>query len=219
MTVNHSTYPISVTGQGGGETAALIFGAGTSSSPATTATADKNFVGLWTQNTATSGDNRGIYNRFYLAGAGGGGESLRSFTTISDVTAGTAHGAHVSLSFASTGKVSGLGVAMRATLHIANQATQSGTMSAMMAEIYSDGATSDPAGSVLSFFRVVNGGNATGAADVDTDAYLLHFDGLTAGAGKTIGALGNEPTWTSKTRLIKCKIEGVGDTYIVAIDL
>ena len=84
---------IQLDGQGGGTSPALVFGVGLSSDPATTATANKNFLEFRTQSTATSGDSRGIYNRLYLAGAGVSGESLRSFTTVSDVAAATAHGA------------------------------------------------------------------------------------------------------------------------------
>lgn len=167
--------------------ASLLLGAGTSTNKMTTADASKNFMEFRLENTATSGDNRGMYLREYLAGAGGGGEALRAFTTISDVAAGTAHGAHISLNFADTGTVTGLGVAMRATLHIANQATQAGTLAAIQAEIWSDGATSDPAGSNLSCIRVVNGG-AAGTADVDTDAYLFNLAGWTAGSGKMVYA-------------------------------
>jgi hypothetical protein len=145
--------------------------------------ADTKFWQMYLENAATSGDNRGLYLRLFLSGAGGGGEAARIFTTVKDVAAGTAHGAHISLNFNDTGTVTGLGVAMRATLHIADQATQSGTMAAIQAEIWSDGTTSDPSGSVLSFIRVVNGGD-TGKSDVDDDAFLFHLDGFTAGAAK-----------------------------------
>lgn len=161
---------------------ALVMGLGTSTARAQANAANRNFLNFYLENYATSGDNRGMYLRMYHSGAGGGGEAARIFTTVNNVAAGTAHGAHVSLSFGTSGTVTGLGVAMRGTLHIANQATQAGTLSAIQAEVYSDGSTSDPAGSLLSFFRVVNGGDTTGAADVDDDAFLFNFDGFTAGA-------------------------------------
>ena len=47
-------------------TAALVLAIGASGTRATTATANKNFVEFRVENTATSGDNRGIYNRLYL---------------------------------------------------------------------------------------------------------------------------------------------------------
>lgn len=175
-------------GQGGADSSGLLLGAGTAASPATTATADTKFIEWRLQNTATSGDNRGVYLRFYLAGAGGGGESLRAFTTISDVAAGTAHGAHISLNFADTGSVTGLGVASRATLHIPDDASWApGTIAAIQAEIWSDGDDSDTDGATeVSFLRFVNGGNANGIADVDDDAFLFAFSGGAIGAGNLV---------------------------------
>ena len=167
------------------DNASLLLGAGTSTNKFTTASADKKFMEFRLENSATSGDNRGMYLRFYLAGAGGGGEALRAFTTISDVAAGTAHGAHISLNFSTSGTVTGQGIAGRFTLHIPSTAlTSNVTMSAVQAEIWSDAATSDPGGStLLSCFRAVNGGNATGMADVDDDCYLLDLQGWTAASG------------------------------------
>lgn len=159
-------------------------------------TADKIFMNWRVTSTATSGDARAEYLRLYIAGAGGGGEALRAFTTISDVAAANAHGAHISLNFASTGTVTGQGIASRNTLHIPDVAlTSNVTMSAVQAEIWSDGSTSDPGGStLLSFFRAVNGGNSTGKADVDDDAVLFELNGFTAGAAKTFST-GTTAAW------------------------
>jgi len=142
----------------------LCISGGTSAAPVKSATADTNFIDLRFSNTATSGDNRGIYNRLYLSGAGGGGESLRSFTSVNDVAAGTAHGAHISLGFQSSGTVTGLGVGMRGTLHVPDNATFGGTVAALQAEIYHDGAASTLASATHSNLRLVNDGNATGKA-------------------------------------------------------
>jgi len=49
---------------------------GTATSRIQSSVPNARMLELNTENTATSGDNRGIYNRFYLSGAGGGGESL-----------------------------------------------------------------------------------------------------------------------------------------------
>jgi hypothetical protein len=144
-------------------TAQLIAG-GTAAAPVISETADTNFIEFRLKNTATSGDNRGIYNRLYLSGAGGGGESLRSFTSIKDVAAGTAHGAHISLNFEATGSVTGLGVGMRGTLHVPDNATFGGTVAAVQAEIFHDGAASTVAGCRHSNIRLVNGGNSSGVA-------------------------------------------------------
>lgn len=194
---------IQLDGATGGATAALVFGAGTSASPATTATADKNFLDFRTQSTATSGDARGIYNRLYLAGAGVSGESLRSFTTVNNVTAATAHGAHISLSFGATGTITGQGIATRSTLHLKDEALASNvTMAALQAEIYSDGANSDPGGSTkLSYLRCVNDGHANGIADVDDDASLIEIIGHTIGAGNMVVAEVDETKFSHKIRI------------------
>jgi len=160
---------------------------GTSSAYNTNDDANTKFVELYNDCGATSGDNRGIYNRFYLTGTGGGGESLRSYTEISGVVAGTAHGAHLSLGMGESttgGAVTGLGVATRSTLGLPDVALASGgTYSALMSEIYSFGSSSD-AGAVteLSFLRVVNGGDSSGKGTVDDDAFFLVLDGFASGS-------------------------------------
>ncbi len=146
-------------------TSAILMAAGASSTRATTATANKNFFEFRVENTATSGDNRGIYNRLYLGGAAGGGESLRSFTTVDDVAASTAHGAHISLNFGTTGSITGQGIAMRGTLHIPNSALTAGTYAAVQAELWADGSSSDISGTTAhAVWRTVVGGDATGGA-------------------------------------------------------
>lgn len=165
---------------------------GSSSSFVTTTTAGKKFLQYYIENTASSGDNRGMYLRLKLSG-GGGGESLRVFTNV-EANAGTCHGSHVSLNFVATAggsECSGLGVASRNTLHIPNVASwaPTGTYAAGMFEIYSDGSNSDPAGMTeLSVLRLCNSGDATGAADVDDDACIFSIQGFTA-AGDTTSAI------------------------------
>jgi hypothetical protein len=103
----------------GAATAALIAGGGTSATPCTTATADKNFLGFWTQSTATTGDSRTLYLRHYL-GAAGSGEALRVFATATAAnvaTGGTANGAHISFSLSgASASISGQAYAARLTL-------------------------------------------------------------------------------------------------------
>ena len=158
---------------------------GSSSSKVINDTPDNKFITLWLDCGATSGDNRGIYNRFFLTGAGGGGESLRSYTEISGVAASTAHGAHLSLGMGESttgGAVTGLGVAVRATLGFPNVAMAAGgTYAALMSEIYSfgDGSADPSAVTELSFFRAVNGGDATGMDLVENKAYFAVLDGFT----------------------------------------
>jgi len=99
----------------------IQFGSGTSTTPATTATADQNFLGFWVQSTATSGDCRGLYMRLYL-GAAGSGEAVRAYTTAAAAnvaTGGTANGLHASLSMAASASISGQAFGARITFDAA----------------------------------------------------------------------------------------------------
>jgi len=178
--------------------------AGTSSVPITTSAANIKFLQYYLETTATSGDNRAMYLRLYLSGAGAGGEAARIFTTINDVACGTAHGAHISLNFADSGELSGLGVASRNTLHIPDDAGWTGgNLSPLMAEIYSDGAASDPDGVTnLSYIQITNSGNANGIADVDDDVNLLSIQGHTVASGNMIVADDDETKFSHKARIV-----------------
>jgi hypothetical protein len=144
---------------------ALYCGACNATTRAKTILPDKHMIDFRWENSAATGDNRGIYNRLYLTGAGtGGGESLRTFTTIENVTLGTAHGAHISLNFAASGQVTGLGVGMRGTCHVPDNASFGGTVAAVQAEFYHDGGASTLAGCTHANLRLVNDGNSTGKA-------------------------------------------------------
>jgi len=190
-----------------------VIKAGTSVAPVTEDTADMKFISLYFDNGATSGDNRGIYNRLYLTGAGGGGESLRTFTTISDVAAGTAHGIHASLSFGSTGSITGLGVAARNTLHVPDAALSGGTYAALQPEIWSDGSSSDISGATeYSFIRVSNGGDATGVANVDDNAFLLALTGGSVASGNVMQAKSS----AAVTHVLRMKGPD-GNTYYIMV--
>jgi len=164
----------------------LLIGGGTTADPITTSTADAKFIELRCETSAATGDNRLAYLRYSITGAAGG-ECIRALTSI-DGNTNTAHGIHAGLSFLATAggsECSGLGAAIRGTLHIPNVASwaPTGSYTAGMFEIYSDGANSDPAGmTVLSCITLSNSGNATGLADVDTDAVLIDVTGFTVGA-------------------------------------
>ncbi len=197
-------------------TAALIMGGGTSASPLTKNTADKNFFGYWLKSSATSGTSRGLYQRLYLTG-GAGGECIRAFTTVeSNTPADTCNGIHTSLSFGSSaGNITGLGTALRGTLHIPNRALN-GTVAAIQAEVYADGASSD-IGGTCSLIRGLVDGDGTGKAACDSKVFLLDLT-ATDGSGEMVYRAQAEPTWTSKTCLIKCKING-NTTYLVGVEL
>ncbi len=194
------------------DSGALLHGAGTSTTRPTSATANTKFLSYYIECSATSGDNRGLYLRYYLSG-GAGGEAARLYTSLT-AAAGTAHGAHISLDFTSPGKVSGLGVAMRATLHIINDTSPTGTIAAVQAEAWCDGTSSDPSTAQHSLIRgVVDGGNAT------AQAKFLNFLSLAvpSGSGKMVYVGQNEPTWASKTCLIKVLVNGTA-MNLIAVD-
>lgn len=193
-----------------------IFKAGTSAAPVTEDTADMKFMSAYFDNGATSGDSRGLYLRLYITGAGGGGEAARLFTSVNNVAGATAHGAHISLSFGTTGSITGLGVANRNTLHVPGAMT-GGTYYASQLELWADAAASDVAGMTNQAFVNFNlGGDSTGAALIEDSANLLHISGGSNASGNLVGAAGNEPTWTSNTYLIRCNLNGQ-TAYLVAV--
>lgn len=192
-----------------GNTDGGIIKAGTSGAPVTEDTADMKFMAFYFDNGATSGDNRGMYLRQYLTGAGGGGEAARIFTTISDVAAGTAHGAHISLNFGSSGSCTGQGIAMRGTLHIPDAAMSGGTYAAVQAEIYADGSSSDISGTTShAAFRCVIGGDGTGAGTV------ANFLSISAPTPASNAFIDTDEGGGAAYAGLAVNIEGVGVKYI-----
>jgi hypothetical protein len=179
-----------------------------------TSTEAGNFGQVYANQTAT-GDTRAWYIRLYAKIAAASGDAVRAFATVEDVAASTYRGLHASLNFADTGSVTGLGAAVEATLHINNSGSAAGTLTSVKAAINADGASSDPAGATsLSYLRVENQGNATGMADIDTDATVIAFSGLTGASGVT-----NTISTTSLAELpagsIGFRITYGGNTYYV----
>ncbi|MFA5378999.1 MAG: hypothetical protein WC455_24810 [Dehalococcoidia bacterium] len=207
----------SATNPNAADTDGCLLKMGTATARIAEDTPDMKFMSMYLDNGATSGDNRGMYLRFYLTGTGGGGESARFYTEVEDVVGGTAHGIHASLGFGDTGKLTGLGVAARATLHIPNQAMSGGgTYAPLQAEVWSDGTASDPAGMTqLGFIRVVNGGVAEGIADVDDDAVLLDLDGFTASSGNMVSANTASGTTLVFTNWVTLRIDIGGTLYYI----
>ncbi len=194
-----------------------VIGIGTSSSRVSVTGANMRFININVENAATSGDNRAMYLRQFLTGAGSGGEALRAFQTVEDVRAGTVHGAHISLNWGDTGSASGFAAAVRATLHLANQAYTSlpGTFAAIQAQIWSDGATTDPVGlTELAFLSFSNGGNASGIADVDDDVFLFSIGGGGIGAGNLVQADTDEIDYSHKIRI---KVHG-SEMFLMVAD-
>lgn len=164
------------------------------------------------QCSATSGASQGVYIRQYLTAAGTlTANSLRAYTDIVGVAIGNAYGAHLSLGMGESttgGAVTGLGVAVRATLGLPNVAlVGGGTYAAIMPEIFAFGASSSPAAvTQLSFIKCVAGGDATGIEAIDDKAYLLVIDGVAEGANNMVVASATEANYASAAR---CLINGV----------
>ena len=192
---------------------------GTDARPITKDVANLRFMQAYFDNGATSGDNRGFYLKLSMTGAGGGGEALRAFTDCKDVACSTAHGAHISLGFGTTGSITGLGVAGRNTLSVPNSALSGGTYGALAAEGWAEGSSSDVSGATSwAIIRAGIIGDASGMATIDTAGYLLDLYGFSPGASKLIGNLGNEPTWTSKTRLCRVRMPDGSLSNLLLVD-
>ena len=175
---------------------------GTSGAPITEDTASMKFISYYFDDGATSGTAVGEYVKLSVTGAAGSGVAMRPYAIVDTVAGATIHTVQASLGFAGGGTLSGAGNAIYANVMLPTEAV-TGTLSVMTAEVWSENTASDPAGSTLSIFRVANAGNADGMADVDTDAYLFHFDGWTAGDGKMIAvkAAGACPNVTESIRI------------------
>ena len=183
----------------GADTVALLHGLGISATPVVTSSGSVNFLGYWVSTSSTSGDVRGIYMRLFFTGAGGTGEAARLYATVTDVAASTVRGAHISLSFAASGTVTGLGAALETTLHLNSGGTAGGTLASLNCAINSDGSSSDPAGSALSYIRFSNQGSATD--DVDDDAYLFDIQGGTIGTGNLVEVAADETGYAHGIRI------------------
>jgi hypothetical protein len=119
-------------------TAALAIGGGTSATKLTTAVADKNFGGMFTESTATSGDSRGLYWRHYLGGtiaATGFGDAVRAFCTVTGTGYSYASGLHATMQINAGATVTGSGAGARATLAAAAEArTLVGSLAALQVD-------------------------------------------------------------------------------------
>jgi hypothetical protein len=152
---------------------------GQSSTPKTTDVAGFKFWELRLQNTATSGDARGIYVSLDFAGDGIAGEAIRARGIVTAEAAGTVNGLHGGLEFSGTdGLVTGLGTGIRATFIGPNFAHSGGTVCGGMSELYAGGSNTDYGGfTEHSIHRFVNDGDGTGKATADN---VFSFVGLSA---------------------------------------
>ena len=127
-----------LSGSGVNNTSAGIFGIGTSASPMDLGSTAITGVELRTSGDATTGDTRGMRIQHSFEGAGGSGEALRVFGIVNNVTGatgGTINGAHISMSVTgASGKISGAGNALRATLGVGTGSTPGGTLAALQVD-------------------------------------------------------------------------------------
>jgi hypothetical protein len=152
---------------------------GTSAAPITEDTPNLKFMSWYFDNGAGSGESVAEYVRLYVTGAAAGGIAGRFFTSVSDVTAATVRGGHISLSFGTSGKASGLAAALETTLHMPSGGGMAGTNCSLKVAINSDGASADPAGATeIAFLRVEAQGTQGGIDDLEDDGYLVSFQGF-----------------------------------------
>lgn len=133
---------------------------GTSTDPIAVTTA-QNINSSYGTTSATTGDTRLMYDKLTFTAAGSG-ETLRAFSVVTTTTAavgGTINGAHISLEVDGSGKISGAGNAIRATLG-GTQTAQTGTLAVIQADTNFASGVSLPASA--SFIRVTDSGAGTG---------------------------------------------------------
>ena len=158
---------------------------GSSTTPIKSSVADTNFMGFYVENDGV-GTSRGIYMRHYIGGAGASGEAGRFFTTENAAGGVGVHGVHASVSFGTSGMITGECAPVRATLQIPDRATLTGTLAALYPEIWAEGSSSSgAAATVLSFIRPVVGGDSSGASTLKGQAFLFDLTGVNAGSGAT----------------------------------
>lgn len=196
--------------------AGVLMGAGKSTAYYLMAGAGKSALSFYIESASVVDSNRAAYLRLKLSGAAGGGEALRAFCTVA-AACSVGRGAHISLGWSGTSSITGEAQAIKGTFHIADAAKSVGTSAVLCAELYADGASADITGD-MALVDLKVAGNATGAAVIDAKTFALRLSGVTDGAGEMVRRAQNEPTWTSKTCLIKCKINGY-TTYLVGVEL
>ena len=164
------TGKLSLDAQGGtASDSGLLIGIGTAGSPATTDVGGAKFIELRAETTATTGDNRLQYMRYYMNGVNTtGGECLKAGTVL-EKKIGTARGGQASIEVSDVGYVSGFACGWDALLEVTNKAVPSGgTYCAGQSQIMMTGSSSTLAAtSQHSIHRFsVFGGDATAEATV-----------------------------------------------------
>lgn len=111
---------------------------GTSGTPETTSTADKKFISVYTESTATSGDSRGMYLKHKLGGtiaSTGYGDAGRFWAEVTGTDYSYASGIHSTMSVAAGATVAGSGAGLIATLGAAAESrTLTGALAALQVD-------------------------------------------------------------------------------------
>lgn len=190
---------------GAASVSGLLFGIGTAASPATNGTANGKFVELRCETTATSGDCRLQYMRYYMAGINAtGGECLKAGTVL-EAAIGTARGGQASIEVSNTGYVSGFGCGWDALLEVANSAVPGGgTYCAGQSQVYITGSSSDlSAAAAHSIHRFsVSGGNAAAEAKVLNAFDFDVANCADSGGAEMISPGANEGATTGTIRIL-----------------
>jgi len=174
----------------------LLIGIGTAGDPATDGTADGKFIELRCETTATSGDCRLQYMRYYMNGINAtGGECLKAGTVLG-AAIGTARGEQASIEVSSTGYVTGFACGLDGLLEVADSAVPSGgTYCAGQSQVYITGSSSDlSAATSHAIHRFsVAGGDATAEGKVlnafNFDVANCVGNGLLVEEGTNLGAI------------------------------
>ncbi len=185
-----------------GSTAALIAGAGTSTTPmADGGVSSKNFFGYWTKTTAASA-SRQWYLRHYFGGAAGG-EVIRAWATIDTTGAAassTVNGIHASVSLATSATLSGAANGIRATVSAAAETrTLTGTAAAL--QLDSDIGANNTVPWQWAFIRVTD----------SSSVRLTNFMNFPAASNGTIFAAHTTQTMTHSIKFI----DAAGTAYYI----
>ena len=201
------TKAIDFSGASGGAASAsgILMGTGTTASPATNATASGIFVELRCETTATSGDCRLQYMRYFMNGINAtGGECLKAGTVLG-AAIGTARGEQASIEVSDTGYVTGFACGLDGLLEVADSAVPSGgTYCAGQSQVYMTGSSSDlSAATSHAIHRFsVAGGNAAAEAKV---LNAFNFDVANcadSGGGEMISPGSSMSTVTGTIRIL-----------------
>jgi len=173
----------------------VTFGAGTSAAPSSLSASDRGNAAYFTT-AATSGETYARYHKLTATGAGGEAIAGRDRLVLSAIVA-NAHGAHDSLEVSSTGRVSGLGTAIRGNIIISDTAVAAGTYYGILAEIFASGNTS----ALPSASNACLGINLQPGTAIDLVGNAIAFSG-TDGSGKMIYTHNPGNTFSGSIRIL-----------------